>query len=90
MEKIFNWLHRQSLRNRCIIIALITVALAVLDWDTGTDFNFSFFYLIPVSMTAWFVGINPGYFMCVFTGIVWGMLNLGDHEWHSTILPMLA
>lgn len=88
MEKLFNWFHHQSFRNRCVVIAMVMAALAFLDWDTGTDFNFSFFYLIPVSMTAWFIGIGPGYFMCVFSGVLWGVLNLGDHEWHNMLFPI--
>ena len=88
IEKLFDWMHAQSLRNRLIVIAAVTVVLAFIDYDTGTEFNFSFFYLIPVSMTAWFVNAQLGYVMCVISGVVWGVLNLGDQEWHQAWFPI--
>lgn len=81
-------MHRQSPRNRYIVIAVVTVVLAFLDYDTGTEFNFSFFYLLPVSMTAWFINVQAGYAMCVISGMIWGVLNLGDQEWHRMWFPV--
>jgi diguanylate cyclase (GGDEF)-like protein len=75
--KIFSKIYgfAQTLRKTTVLIycLLITIALGVMDYYTTPDFTFTIFYLIPVSIAAWFSGRNTGLavsLFCAFTGYV--------------------
>jgi diguanylate cyclase (GGDEF)-like protein len=57
---------RHSKRTFVIIISLILSLLCLLDHITG-DYSLTIFYLIPVSLSAWFVGKQAGIFFCMLT-----------------------
>lgn len=61
---------------------LITIAvgvvfiLGVIDFVTGFELSFSFFYLIPVTMIAWAVGRNTGLTFSVLSSSTWLISNI--------------
>jgi diguanylate cyclase (GGDEF)-like protein len=61
---------------------LITIAvgvvfiLGVIDFITGFELSFSFFYLIPVTMIAWAVGRNTGLTFSVLSSSTWLISNI--------------
>jgi diguanylate cyclase (GGDEF)-like protein len=55
-----------------VAIALITlVVVGVLDYLTGFEISFSVFYLVPVSLAAWYAGKNWGIFLTISSSITW-------------------
>lgn len=56
-------------------VAIIGIALLLLvgyvDWVTGPELAFAQFYLLPVSLYAWYIGKRRGYAMAVASAIVW-------------------
>ena len=73
----------------------ITFSLGVVDYFTGFELSFSFFYLIPVTMTAWTIGRNAGLASSVLCATVWlisnllsgqNFLNLFVGVWNTLIL----
>ncbi len=59
-----------------IIVLGIILILGVIDYITGFELSFSFFYLIPVAMTAWTAGRNSGMVFSALSAIVWFNSNL--------------
>lgn len=58
-------------------MALGTVAiLGIIDYLTGFELSFSFFYLIPVTMAAWALGRNTGLAFSTLSAVVWFTSNL--------------
>ena len=61
---------------------LVTIAvgvvfvLGVIDYITGFELSFSFFYLIPVTMIAWAVGRNTGLTFSVLSSSTWLISNI--------------
>lgn len=55
---------------------VITAALGWVDYKTGFDLSFSFFYLLPISMTAWAVSRKAGLAISVFSAAVWLTSNM--------------
>jgi diguanylate cyclase (GGDEF)-like protein len=53
-----------------------TLSLGVVDYFTGFELSFSFFYLIPVTMTAWAISRNAGLASSVLCATVWLISNL--------------
>ena len=62
-------------------IALGIVAiLGFIDYTTGFELSFSFFYLIPITMMAWVLGKDTGLFFSVLCSAVWLLSNLLSGE----------
>ena len=58
----------------------IVFILGVIDYVTGFELSFSFFYLIPVTMIAWAIGRNAGLSFSVLSASVWLTSNLLSGE----------
>jgi len=65
------------------------VLLGGIDYLTGTEFSFSIFYLLPVSMVAWFAGKRAGVLISVVSVVAWLIADLaaGHIYSHPAILP---
>ena len=96
--KIYHLLTSLEKISRKALIALTlftTFSLAVVDYFTGFELSFSFFYLIPVTMTAWAISRNAGLASSVLCATVWlisnrlsgqSFLNLFVGVWNTLIL----
>ena len=54
----------------------IVFVLGVIDYVTGFELSFSFFYLLPVTMTAWAVGRDAGLAFSVLSASTWLLSNI--------------
>ncbi len=52
-----------------------TLCLGVLDHVTGDEISSAFFYLLPVSAVAWFVGANAGIVFSLLSAGIWEAAN---------------
>ena len=53
-------------------LSLVAVAsICLVDLLTGPEIGFSLFYLIPVVVTAWFVGRGPGVILAIAAALAW-------------------
>jgi diguanylate cyclase (GGDEF)-like protein len=83
----------QYLRNasRLMIISisvLLVGAVAVVDHATGFELSFSIFYLIPVSVVAWYGGRYTGQAISVLSAIAWlGVDITAGHAYGSSLIP---
>ncbi len=58
------------------------------DLQTGFRISFSLFYLIPIILTAWFLGIVPGQITAVFSALTWFWAdNLAGHTYAFRLTP---
>lgn len=72
-------------RRRVFIFAtVVLLALAWGDYVTGFEISFSFFYLIPISIATWYVGIRSGYFMTISGVVMWLITNFMAGETYSS------
>ena len=54
-----------------ITLALILVLLVgVVDFITGTELSISIFYLLPISLAAWFINRRTGIFLSIVSSAV--------------------
>jgi signal transduction histidine kinase len=81
-------------RRTLSLTALSLVAIAsicLVDLLSGPDIGFSLFYLIPVVVTAWYVGRGPGLILAVSGALAWlladtvnrGTVSLGASIWNG-------
>jgi len=68
-----------------ILIALAgTVALALIDFQTGYELSFSLFYVIPISLVAWYAGLRPAMLISVLSAVAWEEANRLAGQVHSS------
>jgi len=61
--------------------------LGVVDYYSGIEFSFSIFYLLPISITSWYVGNRAGILASTISGIVWFLADIGaGHVYPSTLI----
>jgi diguanylate cyclase (GGDEF)-like protein len=65
------------------IAAWVVLILGILDYLTGFEFSFSFFYLIPVTMVAWAVSRKAGLAFSVLSAATWLISNLLSGQQYS-------
>lgn len=74
------------------VLSLVAVAsICLVDLLSGPDIGFSLFYLIPVVVTAWFVGRGPGVILAVAGALAWlfadtinrGGVSVAASAWNS-------
>jgi K+-sensing histidine kinase KdpD len=63
---IDNTFSSRSSLTICFISLVLLLMLGWLDYITG-DYSLIIFYLIPISLVAWFVGKTGGLIFCVFS-----------------------
>ena len=70
-----------------IYSVLTTVGLGWLDYVTGYEISFSFFYLIPVFLVTWYISRRSGLIMALLTIVVWVLSNrLAGQQYSSEVI----
>ncbi len=73
-------------------LSLVAIAsICLVDLLSGPDIGFSLFYLIPVVVTAWYLGRGPGLILAVAGALAWlfadtvnrGIVSLGPSIWNG-------
>jgi diguanylate cyclase (GGDEF)-like protein len=70
------YLSKQSKQFHTAVGFFLIAVVGIIDYLTGSEISFSIFYLIPVSLTAWFVGTNTGYLISFAGAITWLIADL--------------
>jgi K+-sensing histidine kinase KdpD len=74
------------------VLSLVAIAsICLVDLLTGPDIGFSLFYLIPVVVTAWYIGRGPGLILAVAGALAWlfadtanrGTVSLAASVWNG-------
>ncbi len=85
MLKTFDRLFRRTPRTVIMVISVLLVgAVATLDSATGTELSFSIFYLLPVSLAAWYVGGWSGPTISVLAAGTWFAIDATDGGVYSS------
>ena len=63
-----------------VLVGLIGIAT----YATEVELRFSFFYLLPIALSAWFVGRSAGIFLALASAAAWTVEYLLEHRLEST------
>lgn len=86
---IVKFLEEQSKETILLISLELMIVLGILDYATGYEFSFALFYLIPVSLAAWFVGRKPGLLISIASALVWYATNtLAGESYSNHLIPI--
>lgn len=88
MRHLWRYLHpklKQLSKTGVYAIAfLLIVLLGWLDYVTGFEIAFSFLYLLPITLVAWYVSLRGGYFITAVSLLVWLISNWQAGEYYSS------
>lgn len=71
-----------------MLIFLVTVILGYIDFATGFEYSFSVFYLLPVSLAAWYDTIRVTIVTIIFSAITWLSADyISGHNYSHPIIP---
>lgn len=82
LTAIDKWLSTQSPVNLAIISFLLVVVIGLLDHQTGYEFSFSIFYLLPICFSTWYLGYKFGVLFCLISAATWlGIDYISGHQY---------
>ena len=91
-------LEQQSKLRLAVAAILLALCIGVFDYLTGTHVSLSVFYLLPVSLAAWFIGAGFALFIAALSVAVWMIGNVSASNpdfanpflvaWNATIQLM--
>jgi diguanylate cyclase (GGDEF)-like protein len=89
LEQLTIWLERQPVIRITIAGLLLVGVLAVPDYLTGPDVEFSVFYLLPVALVAGATSFSRAALVAVVSAIVWVTTDLGSGwEYQHPLIPV--
>jgi diguanylate cyclase (GGDEF)-like protein len=84
MSSVDRFFTALTQRQLLFFIALLLAVLSVMDYFTGFEASFSFFYLIPVAVGAWYLGFGKGSVIACLSIIIWMVSNELAGETYSS------
>jgi len=73
--ELYNLFGRLSRPTRAFACLLLTVAIGVIDHVTGYEMSLSIFYLAPISIASWSLGLAYGQTLALFSALIWLLVD---------------
>ncbi len=83
------FLNRRSKSTIAALAVLLTFGVGCLDYATGPHVSFSEFYLLPLALAAWWVGVRFALFIAVLSVALWvapNAVNTGFEHVNTSIV----
>ena len=88
MERTLERLFAHNPMIRRLLILLITAVLGMIDLATGYEYSFSVFYLLPVSIAAWYDQFKITALTIMLSGMTWLIADIhAGHPYSNTFIP---
>ena len=88
MEKTLERLFARNTNLRRLLILLILVVLGIIDLATGYEYSFSVFYLLPISIAAWYDQYKTTVITILLSAITWLIADTNaGHPYSNSIIP---
>ena len=88
LKRINNILDQRQKSHILLLGVLMIIVLAMIDHFTGYELSFSIFYLIPISMAAWYAGRQRGIHISSLSAIAWFIIDhTSGHQYQYWAIP---
>jgi diguanylate cyclase (GGDEF)-like protein len=84
LQPLERWLAQLSSSAIFLLAAVLVAFLGWLDYATGFEISFSFFYLLPISLTAWYLNLKHAYFFTAVSILTWLISNWAAGQYYSS------
>jgi len=89
--QVMNITEYLSKKPKSFLIAIgvfLVISIGVIDYLTGYEISFSIFYMLPITLIAWFVGRLPAVFISILSAITWLIAVLySGHSYSNYAIP---
>lgn len=69
---------------KTIFVLLLIAGTGIVNTLTGWEIDFSIFYIIPIAISLWFIGLRAGVIACVICTATWFCVDLSlEHPYAS-------
>ena len=86
LNRLFSHRSLFFIFNFSMILVLI---LALIDFITGFEISFSIFYLVPISIAAWYHGRTGGILISIISSLAWLLVDFSSgHHYSNAIIPV--
>lgn len=83
MHHIHSFFVKRSRSSILLIVLLLVAILGWLDYSTGFEISFSFFYLAPIAIATWYLDKWTGYLITTLSISVWLITNWAAGETYT-------
>jgi len=89
MLKSINYILDQRQKSHIVLLGLLMIiVLAIIDHLTGYELSFSIFYLIPISVAAWYAGRRHGILISSLSAVAWFIIDhTSGHQYQYWAIP---
>lgn len=71
MHNTIEYLRKQPKRSLVLLCLSLVVLIGLCDYLVGPEIDFALFYLVPISLSAWFAGMAAGVLLSVASALTW-------------------
>lgn len=83
MQRIHAYFLKLNKTSILMIVLLLVAILGWLDYHTGFEISFSFFYLAPIAIATWYIDKKTGYLIAILSISAWLVTNWAAGEIYS-------
>lgn len=86
--KVTEYISKQKAPFLIALAYAVVILLGIVDFQTGYEFSFSIFYLVPISTVAWLIGIRAGTLIALVSAFTWlAALVASKAPYQHTLIP---
>ena len=85
--KIDRWLERQADWKILSLSTLIYLIVETAGYAVKIDLSLSFFHLLPIAITAWYVSRKASILMSTLCCVTWLYVDIISRNYHPSVLP---
>jgi signal transduction histidine kinase len=85
---VLAWFRTQSRRTQLLLGVSLMILLGIIDFVTGPELSFSIFYVLPISLAAWYINRRAGIAFSLTSAVLWLSADLlGGHTYTHASIP---
>lgn len=89
MQSVLKYLSKKSVSFLLTTATILVVLIGFIDYVTGMDLSLSVFYLLPMSLVAWYAKKRSAYFISILSALTWFLADFMFFEVHFRSLPFI-
>lgn len=88
MHRIVRYFDRQTKPLLVLQALILVLLLGGIDYVTGSEYSFSVFYTLPITIAAWYAGLRAGLLTSLTAAVCWLAADLlGGHTYAQAGIP---
>jgi len=87
-RRFLAYLEKQSRFFLWLVVLVSVLGVGIIDYKIGPGLSLSLFYIFPVALASWTMGVSEGLLVSFVCAAIWSMANLPANQGLISLLPM--